>query len=536
MSDNITNLNLESFYGGRPGNSLQIVKAYDCIKPDEEKPWKNKYYAQRHNDHGILAFIYTSDGLIERTYTNGNSYKCWGAIPQDGLSHTIQVYSGNQEPKDDWKPGVVSNLTVNTERIPRVSMEDEFKAGDATTSIVNYGEYVIIDNEEDDFERGKIFKRGYNSTADLGGAEYVATICGPKGPEQYKGIYFLGQVSSKSDLYSGNVPIPPEEIGQETGNKDLNHEGWCMAVYNSTTNPPQYDIYCYDYYWNKAGSGKTYEDAWFCIGSIDEAALGYKYLSKQEAENTYMKKASGDLTLDSVKFLGPTTPGQSSSLNLSYNSLLYEELDTTKDGEELSFYFTPDDIENSIGKFEVKHRIAPNFFITNTHSIPGVTSGIGVDDPLVCLSQLNDYLEYDTASSIYLAKTEAASTYLKSIVAASTYLKKSDSNNFLSIFRQSGSNPVTVTDLNFPEGQGHIYLCLFKIEDNKTANKSLYCFFTSWDLIQTTSAIEKNFIIGTQSNFDTYISSEGRIQEDRIYIHFAGLNDTSFYFKFIQLI
>jgi hypothetical protein len=474
MPDNITNLNLESFYGGRPGNSLQIVKAYDCIKSTEGQLWKNKYYAQRHNDHGILAFIYTNNGLIERTFTNGNSYENWGAIPQDGNSHTIQVYSSNDEPKDDWDPGVVSSLIIDTERIPRVSMEDEFKAGDATTSIVNYGEYVIIDNEEDDFERGKIFKRGYNSSADLGGAEYVATICGPRGPKQYKGIYFLGQVSSKNDLYSGNVPIPPEEIGQETGNKDLDHKGWCMAVYNSTTNPPQYDIYCYDYYWNKAGSGKTYEDAWFCIGSIDEAALDYKYLSKQEAESTYAK--IGGSTFKSIQ-VGDKTKIE----DVSYGLVTIDEKGIIKREQwNGTTYDDKVELKLNVKEEENYYKIAKANGQYCVHTLPGITVPFGVD-PLITQHQLRTELSHYSTTEVTDAKYQPIDTFEKN-----TYFV-----------------------LDFSEGS-RIYLCSLCADYDPTASGyyNCYSFLIAWvkgdPETPTEESYTVNFLIGDKTDFEEY--------------------------------
>ena len=57
----------------------------------------------------------------------------------------------------------------------------EFSKGNQYTT-VNYDEFVIIDTEnKNNTDNGKIYRRGYNYTGDLGGAEYVGQIVGPAG-------------------------------------------------------------------------------------------------------------------------------------------------------------------------------------------------------------------------------------------------------------------------------------------------------------------------------------------------------------------
>lgn len=60
-------------------------------------------------------------------------------------------------------------------------MVNEFqKGGDYKT--VNYDEYVLIDTvSKNDADNGKIYRRGYEYTNDLGGAVYVGQIVGPAG-------------------------------------------------------------------------------------------------------------------------------------------------------------------------------------------------------------------------------------------------------------------------------------------------------------------------------------------------------------------
>lgn len=60
-------------------------------------------------------------------------------------------------------------------------MKEAFSQGGNYT-VVNYDEYVIIDSfNKNDPDNGKIFRRGYSYTDELGGAQYVGQIVGPSG-------------------------------------------------------------------------------------------------------------------------------------------------------------------------------------------------------------------------------------------------------------------------------------------------------------------------------------------------------------------
>lgn len=65
------------------------------------------------------------------------------------------------------------------------SMEEmiaEFKKGNSYTTVA-YDEYVLIDaDNKSNPDNGKIFKRGYDSVNELGGAIYIGQIVGPPGP------------------------------------------------------------------------------------------------------------------------------------------------------------------------------------------------------------------------------------------------------------------------------------------------------------------------------------------------------------------
>ena len=61
-------------------------------------------------------------------------------------------------------------------------MVNKFKLG-ADYSGVHYDEYVLINTEDkSNRQNGRIYRRGYEYTNDMGGAEYIGTIAGPMGP------------------------------------------------------------------------------------------------------------------------------------------------------------------------------------------------------------------------------------------------------------------------------------------------------------------------------------------------------------------
>ena len=62
------------------------------------------------------------------------------------------------------------------------AMAADFSQG-ALYKDVAYDEYVLINTvNKNDADNGKVFRRGYDYTNELGGAEYVGTIVGPSGP------------------------------------------------------------------------------------------------------------------------------------------------------------------------------------------------------------------------------------------------------------------------------------------------------------------------------------------------------------------
>lgn len=78
------------------------------------------------------------------------------------------------------RPG---NSFIIIKNFPSVNaMKTQFKKGPAYTE-VHYDEHVLIDTEDkNNAENGQIYKRGYNYTNEMGGAEYIGRIVGPAGP------------------------------------------------------------------------------------------------------------------------------------------------------------------------------------------------------------------------------------------------------------------------------------------------------------------------------------------------------------------
>lgn len=160
---------MESFYGGRQGASFVIVKRFDGLDIPENTYYKYKCFAQ---DADGLFYV----PLIEKTNDNYMTYLHWGVIPCDGVTIVTSASGVVSDPLDlEYQEG----------------MRQHFAKGGATTSEVNYGEYVIIDTiagrgEYSNPDNGKVYRRGmnydYNATTNpLCGAEYIGQIVGPKG-------------------------------------------------------------------------------------------------------------------------------------------------------------------------------------------------------------------------------------------------------------------------------------------------------------------------------------------------------------------
>lgn len=157
---------MESFYGGRQGASFVIKKRFDAISISSTV-YRRKYYARTASQQSGTAQV--NEGvpiwpLIERTGLNDDEYT-WGLYVLDG------------HPIGDGITG--HNFPVETAE----GMVEFFQQGAATTSEVNYGEYVIIDTvsglqDTQNIHNGKIYVRTPNIDNGFGGAEYVGQITG----------------------------------------------------------------------------------------------------------------------------------------------------------------------------------------------------------------------------------------------------------------------------------------------------------------------------------------------------------------------
>lgn len=119
-----------SFYGGRRGASFVIVKKYRTIKPPAED--------------------------------------------NEGFNKVIRIDMGLEKDAE-------ITSTIRQQWLSEHCMVTCFQQG-GDYQVANYDEYVIIDAyNKNDIDNGKIFRRGYDYTNDMGGAIYIGQIVGPAG-------------------------------------------------------------------------------------------------------------------------------------------------------------------------------------------------------------------------------------------------------------------------------------------------------------------------------------------------------------------
>lgn len=111
---------------------------------------------------------------------------------------------------------------VITQHFPSIeAMKEKFAKGDQYTE-VNYGEHVIIDTKnKNDSDNGKIYKRGYEYSNDLGGAIYIGQVVGPSG------IAPALELKNYSEMKTVTGGMSPEE-------KKINH--WTDGELTINTN------------------------------------------------------------------------------------------------------------------------------------------------------------------------------------------------------------------------------------------------------------------------------------------------------------
>ena len=73
------------------------------------------------------------------------------------------------------------SFVISKSYLSITAMVEDFQKGPEFEA-VHFNEYVLINTEDkNDKDNGKIFRRGYDYTNEMGGAQYVGTIVGPAG-------------------------------------------------------------------------------------------------------------------------------------------------------------------------------------------------------------------------------------------------------------------------------------------------------------------------------------------------------------------
>lgn len=190
-------MSYESFYGGRQGASFVIVERFEGINiPNPE--FKEVYYAANEDNIRFYPFILKKED-------NYYSYK-WIETTLDGSNVNV-IYTETGQPGQE-------DLPVEYQK----GMIQCFKQGGDTTDIVNYGEYVIIDTvSKDNPDNGKVFRRGMDFDNDLGGAEYIGQIVGPKGDSAELSMTYYNDVTNPRG--SGKYSPTEEDPGLVPGMK-----------------------------------------------------------------------------------------------------------------------------------------------------------------------------------------------------------------------------------------------------------------------------------------------------------------------------
>lgn len=175
---------MSSFYGGRTGASFVIAKRFDGI--DIPQPGDGSGVTEYSYTRGVYAanaqgeFI-LSDEPTDTAVTNGTTTKYLITRNSENFSSKEYNWIGHEN------DGTAINSTEY--KFPRVLAEGMiqcFEKGSKTASLVNYGEYVMIDTMMNLYavnnpDNGKIFRRGMDLTNDYAGGEYIGQVQGPQG-------------------------------------------------------------------------------------------------------------------------------------------------------------------------------------------------------------------------------------------------------------------------------------------------------------------------------------------------------------------
>ena len=202
---------MESFYGGRQGNPFIIVKYFDGI--DIPQPKENGEYTYRAtylaydaeiSNNSTFYFLFDEDlKPIEKTVENQFQYKNWTLVRKNGQI----IYNADQ---------IAYTMPVELAE----GMVQCFSQGGATTSEVNYGEYVLIDTQTqccrfNDLEHGSVYRRGMDYENELGGAEYIGSIAGPQGESpkiEMNSYNYITDSFNKIEYSKGSYNVENENL------------------------------------------------------------------------------------------------------------------------------------------------------------------------------------------------------------------------------------------------------------------------------------------------------------------------------------
>ena len=211
---------MESFYGGRSGAAFVIVQHFDGInipQPGDGTGSATDYTYTR-NLYAVDSL--TNDFIIQHTPGDGT-------IPAGVYDATLGKYVasstdflvtqtadnintagwGWRAQENNGDPITGSTGLIFLEELAR-GMVQCFAQGAKSSSIVNYGEYVIIDtiknmHQKNNPDNGKVFRRGMDVQAELAGAEYIGQIVGPQGVIAELDLDTYNNVLKESNVKTG---------------------------------------------------------------------------------------------------------------------------------------------------------------------------------------------------------------------------------------------------------------------------------------------------------------------------------------------
>lgn len=122
-------------------------------------------------------------------------------------------------------------------------MVTNFKKGAAYTE-VHFDEHVLINTvDKNNPDNGKIYRRGYDSTNDLGGAIYIGTIVGPAGKAPMLELTTIEEVKKKQNqggfstrYQEGSYTIPSSLVPGKDGNKYNDSIEWASCCVRNENN------------------------------------------------------------------------------------------------------------------------------------------------------------------------------------------------------------------------------------------------------------------------------------------------------------